>query len=78
VIEDWAKRGLLLPQERWSLLIREYLCVSGRVRNCRPWWYDLIATDAIKVSAVKARSTRNRALSVAKSGCLQCPIGRTA
>ena len=46
VIDDWRQRGLLIPADRWRLFLHEIVCVSGHVRKCRPWWYDLIVRDA--------------------------------
>lgn len=78
VIEDWAKRGILLPQDRWSRLIREYLCVSGRVRKCRPWWYDRFVVQAAfspKLGATRARAPRNLALSASAVSAANVALG---
>jgi hypothetical protein len=42
VIDIWRERGLFIPEDRWTLLLSEIVCVSGRVRKCRPWWLDII------------------------------------
>jgi hypothetical protein len=42
VIEIWRERGLFIPEDRWTLLLSEIVCVSGRVRKCRPWWLDIV------------------------------------
>ena len=46
VLEDWLQRGIFIPADRWPVLLREVICVSGRVRKCRPWWYDLVFVAA--------------------------------
>ncbi len=50
VIDIWRERGVFLPEDRWTVLFSEIVCVSGRVRKCRPWWYDLIATPVTTLS----------------------------
>ncbi|MGL4541707.1 MAG: hypothetical protein ACRCUI_04265, partial [Polymorphobacter sp.] len=68
-IEDWAKRGILLPQDRWSLLIRDYVCVSGRVRKCRPWWFDHIVAQASfqpKLGVMRARGLTGAGAALAR------------
>lgn len=46
-IVDWQRQGVLIPKDRWPIFIGERICVSGHVRKCRPWWWDLVATTAI-------------------------------
>ena len=48
VLEDWQRRGLLIPADRWPVLLQETVCVSGRVRKCRPWWYDQVFVAAVQ------------------------------
>ena len=31
---------VLMRRSRAPVLLHETVCVSGRVRKCRPWWYD--------------------------------------
>uniref|UniRef100_UPI0012E16144 hypothetical protein n=1 Tax=Sandarakinorhabdus oryzae TaxID=2675220 RepID=UPI0012E16144 len=38
VLDGWARSGIIIPRERWWLLLTETLCVSGDVRKCRPWY----------------------------------------
>ncbi|TFU06069.1 hypothetical protein EUV02_03370 [Polymorphobacter arshaanensis] len=81
VIDDWSKRGILLPQDRWSLLISEYLCVSGRVRKCRPWWYHRFAAQAAfqpKLGAARTLSMRNPALSASAVLAANKALGNSA
>ena len=48
VIADWAQRGLVIPANRWRNFLSHWVCVSGRVRKCRPWWYDLVVSERIR------------------------------
>ena len=48
VLEDWQRRGLFIPAERWPVLLQENICVSGRARKCRPWWYDQVFVAAVQ------------------------------
>ncbi|WP_380877472.1 hypothetical protein ACFB49_12970 [Sphingomonas sp. DBB INV C78] len=59
VAQDWLERGLFIPEDRWSVLLRDIICVSGRVRKCRPWWYDLAVTT---VATAKLGVQRRQAL----------------
>ena len=60
VAASWAKEGLVLPKSRWTIFWPLFHCVSGRVRKCRPWWWDLVtvqttlAGSAAKLSQVSA------------------------
>ena len=57
VIDDWRERGLLVPADRWRPFLRELVCVSGRVRKCRPWWYDLVSLDAASAVLTQRAAT---------------------
>jgi hypothetical protein len=61
VIDGWRERGIFLPQDRWTLLLREIVCVSGRVRKCRPWWFDRIASP---IAALSQQSFAQRSLAL--------------
>jgi hypothetical protein len=61
VIDDWRERGILLPKDRWSLLLREIVCVSGRVRKCRPWWYDIFNLPLTGISTAARFQAIDRA-----------------
>lgn len=39
----WAKEGLTLAKVRWTGFRPIIRCVSGRVRKCRPWWWDRVS-----------------------------------
>jgi hypothetical protein len=47
VAKGWATSGLVLPRPRWEIFWPLFHCVSGRVRKCRPWWWDLIAVSPV-------------------------------
>ena len=64
VIDIWRERGLLIPEDRWTLLLSELVCVSGRVRKCRPWWLEEIYQP---VSTLFQRSSVSRKASVSRS-----------
>lgn len=61
VIEGWRERGLLLPQDRWTLLLSEIVCVSGRVRKCRPWFFEQIALPVATLSQRSLATALSRA-----------------
>src|SRR5262245_8781519 len=46
-IEPWRKQGLVLAQDIWQRFRFFFTCVTGTVRKCRPWYWDLI--DDIRV-----------------------------
>ena len=41
-IEDWRKLGVVLPRDIWDRFHFHFACVTGIVRKCRPWFWDLI------------------------------------
>jgi hypothetical protein len=61
VIDGWRERGILLPKDRWSLLLHEIVCVSGRVRKCRPWWYDIVSLPLASVATTARMQSISRA-----------------
>lgn len=61
VIDGWRERGILLPKDRWSLLLHEIVCVSGNVRKCRPWWYDIISLPLASVATTARMQSVSRA-----------------
>jgi hypothetical protein len=51
VAKIWSREGLILPRARWTVFWPLYRCVSGRVRKCRPWWWEIVAEVPIIASA---------------------------
>src|SRR5215208_279469 len=41
-IDLWRKQGIVLPRDIWDRFHFHFVCVSGNVRKCRPWYWDLI------------------------------------
>lgn len=41
-IDLWRKQGVVLPRDVWDRFRFQFACVSGTVRKCRPWFWDLI------------------------------------
>jgi hypothetical protein len=41
--ELWRKQGLVLPRDIWDRFHFHFVCVTGTVRKCRPWFWDLLA-----------------------------------
>ncbi len=41
-LEQWQKRGVILPQELWRRFHFLFTCVSGTVEKCRPWFWKVI------------------------------------
>jgi hypothetical protein len=61
IADVWAGQGLVLPRARWDdVFYPMFRCVTGRVRKCRPFWWDIItearpiATKGIKYSRALA------------------------
>lgn len=46
-IELWRNQGLVFAQGTWQRFRFIFTCVTGTVRKCRPWYWDLI--DDIRV-----------------------------
>lgn len=42
VIELWRQRGLVLARGIWDRFHFHYTCVTGTVRKCRPWFWELL------------------------------------
>ena len=38
----WRDQGLVLPREIWDRFRVAFVCVSGNVRKCRPWFWDFL------------------------------------
>jgi hypothetical protein len=71
VAKVWAG-GLTLPRARWTVFWPPFYCVSGRVRKCRPWWWDIIDITPVSASlgsklskavAIKVQASSQIALS---------------
>jgi hypothetical protein len=62
VSKVWGgKDGILLSKDRLGILWPPFACVGGRVRKCRPWWWDdIVVVRPIASAGVKA--ARNLAL----------------
>ena len=58
VIDDWSQHGILIPADRWGLFLNEVVCVSGRVRKCRPWWWDLVYATSVNVGVALRAGTK--------------------
>src|SRR3546814_19073773 len=41
-IDLWRKAGIVLPRDIWDRFHFHFACVSGSVRKCRPWYWDLL------------------------------------
>lgn len=41
-IDLWRKQGIVFPRDIWDRFHFHFVCVSGTVRKCRPWFWDLI------------------------------------
>jgi len=35
----WRERGIVIGRDLWERFRFHFLCVSGQVRKCRPWWW---------------------------------------
>lgn len=41
-IDLWRRQGIVLPRDIWDQFHFHFVCVTGTVRKCRPWFWDLI------------------------------------
>lgn len=41
-IDLWQKQGVVLPRDIWGRFHFHFVCVTGTVRKCRPWYWELI------------------------------------
>ena len=41
-IDIWRKQGIVLPRDIWGRFHFHFACVTGSVRKCRPWFWDLL------------------------------------
>lgn len=53
VIDLWRTQGIVLAREIWDHFHFHYACVTGTVRKCRPWFWDLI--DDIRLAPMFER-----------------------
>ncbi|MFL6780036.1 MAG: hypothetical protein ACJ8E8_13495, partial [Sphingomicrobium sp.] len=67
ISQIWAGQGVVLPRARWEIVLPRFQCVHGKVRKCRPFWWDIvaevqpIATKGVKYS--RALALRSQAIS---------------
>ncbi|HEX7330208.1 MAG TPA: hypothetical protein VF290_01835 [Pyrinomonadaceae bacterium] len=40
--EFWRNQGIVFAPEIWSRFFFQYICVSGTVRKCRPWFWQVL------------------------------------
>jgi hypothetical protein len=53
-IDLWRKQGIVLPRDIWDRFHFHFVCVTGTVRKCRPWFWDLI--DDIRLTPMFERA----------------------
>ena len=41
-IDIWRKQGVVLPRDIWDRFHFYFVCVTGTLRKCRPWFWDLL------------------------------------
>jgi len=41
-LDDWRRQGIVLPRDIWDRFRFNFVCVTGTVRKCRPWFWDLL------------------------------------
>ncbi len=41
-IDLWQKQGVVLPRDIWSRFHFYFTCVTGTVRKCRPWYWEML------------------------------------
>lgn len=58
VADLWRKQGLVLPRGIWDRFHFHYACVTGTVRKCRPWFWDLL--DDIRLAPLFERAQAAR------------------
>ena len=74
VIADWQRIGLQIPKDRWPIFLGELVCVSGHVKKCRPWWWDLvIANPVVTKLGVQRRLLPGSLTDLSASATLRIP-----
>lgn len=51
-LEQWRQQGLILPRDIWDRFHFHFVCVSGTVRKCRPWYWDVLS-DVVLAPALQ-------------------------
>src|SRR5215470_14133286 len=49
-IDTWREQGIVLPRDVWNRFHFYYICVTGTLRKCRPWYWYLL--DDIRLSTM--------------------------
>lgn len=61
-LEAWRKEGLVLAPENWSRLHLSYVCVTGSVQKCRPWYWDILNEIQLAPMFQLAQTTRIKSI----------------
>lgn len=73
-IDLWRKQGVVLPQDVWNRFHFLFACVSGTVRKCRPWFWDLIDDIRLRPMFELAQVPRIRPITVDLQPHLLFPV----
>lgn len=57
-VDLWRKEGVILPRDIWGGFHLHFACVTGTVRKCRPWFWDLIDDIRLKPMFERAQIPR--------------------
>jgi hypothetical protein len=58
MIEGWRKNGLVLGRDVWERFVLRFTCVSGTVRKCRPWFWELFEDIRLRPLLEQAQAAR--------------------
>ena len=73
-IELWRKQGIVLPRDIWDRFHFQFACVSGTVRKCRPWFWDLIDDIRLTPMFSLAQVARFKPINAERLPHIQFPL----
>lgn len=72
--EQWRKRGVVLSPDIWNRFRFFFTCVSGTVRKCRPWFWELLDDIRLQPMFAQAQIARIRPLDAELLPHLRFPL----
>lgn len=70
----WRRQGLVLGRDLWDRFRFLFSCVSGTVRKCRPWFWDLLDDIRVKPLLALAQPARLKPITAALQPHLLFPL----
>ncbi|HVK99009.1 MAG TPA: hypothetical protein VM553_04320, partial [Dongiaceae bacterium] len=73
-IEQWRAQGIVLSPDIWGRFHFHFACVSGTVRKCRPWFWDLLNDIQLTPMLERAQIARIKPITADLLPHLQFPL----